>query len=397
MTFGGSQSAVSAPGSAAWTSADGNFAALDRPAPRQLRIRRVLALAAGVALAGAVVWGVLAYLTRHQYSLIALGVGIGIGYVVRRYRRGDPVAAAAAAVLAVVGCVLGTFAALILVAMRDGSKLGAIVGHPNVIVQAYPSSVGSLGIVFWLMAAVAAFTYPMGPQTAGRPGAAVPDKPEPEPSRPPWASKPVPGGFGAPQAPSGRDEEEAPGVPGAPGWGAQPVAGDMPVLRPAARSFAEQIPTLRPPAQPAMGQAQPVMGQAPPVMGQMPPARPVTQPVSGQMRPARPLARPPAQPVTGQMPAARPSAQPVTGQMPPLRPSAQPPSWDLQPNSTARHRAPETSPAEPVTGQWAASQPTAASSATEQNYVPNSTQNPALPRRQRPVGRHRSPSAGSMD
>lgn len=376
MTSGGaSQSAVSAPGSAAWGSAEGNFAALDRPVATQLRIRRVLALATGVALAGAIVWGALAYLTKHQYSLIALVVGIGIGYVVRRYRRGDPVAAAAAAVLAVVGCVLGTFVALVLVALRDGAKLGTIVGHPSVIAAAYPSSVGSLGIVFWLMAAVAAFTYPMGPQT-GRPTVPVPDKPEQEPSRPPWASQPVPGGYGTPQAPTGPDDEA---VSGGPGWGAQPVAGQAPALRPAARSFAEQIPALRPPA------------------------RPAPRPVSVQMPEARPL----AQPVTNQMPALRPSAQPITGQMPALRPAAQPPSWDLQPNSTARHRAPDTSAAQPTTGQWAAAQPPASSSPAASSSAAGSRpgspgsraaeQNSGLPKRQRPVGRHRSPSAGSMD
>jgi hypothetical protein len=388
MTFGGaSQSAVSAPGSAAWGSAEGNFAALDRPAATQLRIRRVLALATGVALAGAVAWGILAYLTKHQYSLIALVVGIGIGYVVRRYRRGDPVAAAAAAVLAVVGCVLGTFVALVLVALRDGAKLGTIAGHPSVIVQAYPSSVGSLGIVFWLMAAVAAFTYPMGPQT-GRSSGPVPDRPEQEPARPPWASKPVPGGYGTAQAPAGPDDEA---VPGGPGWGAQPVASQAPALRPTARSFAEQIPVLRPPARPA----------ARPVSGQMPAARPV----NGQM----PAARPVAQPVTNQMPPVRPVAQPVTDQMPALRPSAQPPSWDLQPNSTARHRAPQTSAAEPTTGQWAAAQPSAGSStagsSTAGSRAASSSasgsraaeQSSALPKRQRPVGRHRSPSAGPMD
>ena len=359
MTFGGaSQSAVSAPGSAAWGSAEGNFAALHRPAVTQLRIRHVLALATGVALAGAVVWGALAYLTKHQYSLIALGVGIAIGYVVRRYRRGDPVAAAAAAVLAVVGCVLGTFVALVLVALRDGVKLGTIVGHPNVIVQAYPSSVGSLGIVFWLMAAVAAFTYPMSPQT-GRPSGPEPEKPEQEPSRLPWASQPVPGGYGTPQAPTGPDDEAA---SGGPGWGGQPVAGQAPVLRPPVlhspvRSFAEQIPALRPPARPA------------------------------------------PRPVSGQMPAARPLAQPVTDQMPALRPSAQPPSWDLQPNSTARHRAPETSAAKPASGQWAAAQPPANSSAPRGPAAGSRAveQDSGLPKRQRPVGRHRSPSAGSMD
>jgi hypothetical protein len=357
----------------------------------QLRIRRVLALATGVALAGAVAWGVLAYLTKHQYSLIALVVGIGIGYVVRRYRRGDPVAAAAAAVLAVVGCVLGTFVALVLVAVRDGAKLGTIVGHPSVIVQAYPSSVGSLGIVFWLMAAVAAFTYPMGPQT-GSSSEPVPDRPEQEPARPPWASKPVPGGYGTPQAPAGPDDEA---VSGGPGWGAQPVSDQAPALRPAARSFAEQIPALRPPARPA---ARPVSGQMPaarPVSGQMPAARPVAQPVTNQMPPMRPM----AQPVMNQMPPVRPAVQPVTDQMPALRPSAQPPSWDLQPNSTARHRAPETSAAEPTTGQWAATQPSAGSGAPGSGAASSraAEQSSALPKRQRPVGRHRSPSAGPMD
>jgi hypothetical protein len=177
---------------------------------------RALAGGAAVAAAGSVVWAVVGYLTKHQYSLTALLIGFGVGYVVRRWRRGYPAAAAAAAVLALLGCALGTLLAL-----------AAIMGHWSGIAQAYPRSTGSLGIVFWLMAAVAAFTYPMAvhgsrPRQPRQDGQVLRAT-----ERPAWALRPAPGGYGTPQAPSGHDDGE-PQVPWEEPVPAEPAAAWVP-------------------------------------------------------------------------------------------------------------------------------------------------------------------------
>jgi len=388
MTFGGaSPSAVPTAGSSSWGSSAS--AALDSRVIGRSSVTRALVGGVEVAVVGAVAWGVVAYLTKHQYSLIALAVGIGIGYMVSRYRRGDPVVSAAAAVLALLGCALGTFVALVFVALRtDG------MGHLNAIVRAYPGSVGTLGIVLWLMAAVAAFTYPMGVHastSAQRPQ----DRQEPQFSpRPPRAGRAAPGGFGTPQAPSSpRDDDAGFGAPEHDLAAAQPAAGTAMYLwkaRPAtAPSEPEwvvqpvmgQVPPLHPAVQPVMGQVRPLHPPAQSVSGQAPPLDPAVQAVTEQM----PAVRSGTQPVSGQVPPMGQAVQPVAGQMPALRPSAQPQGWELQPTPRARHRAPQSATAEPTTGQWAADQMPGRS---------GGEQSSALPRRQRSVGRHSRPTQG---
>ena len=63
-----------------------------RPAQRG---RLVLAVLAGLAaaVAGAFAWGLVAYLTKHQFSLVAVVIGVAVGGAVGKFRAGDPVAA----------------------------------------------------------------------------------------------------------------------------------------------------------------------------------------------------------------------------------------------------------------------------------------------------------------
>jgi hypothetical protein len=122
-----------------------------------------LALLAGVgaAVAGAFAWGVITYLTKHQFSLVAVLVGVAVGYAVGRFRPGQAGPAVASGVLALLGCAFGTFLALVFAALRAGSGLGHVLSHLNVIMNAYPHSVGILGIVFWLLAAFLGFRTAM--------------------------------------------------------------------------------------------------------------------------------------------------------------------------------------------------------------------------------------------
>jgi MFS family permease len=164
--------------------------------------RLALAVLAGLAAAviGAVAWGLVAYLTKHQFSLVAVVIGVAVGGAVGKFRAGDPVAAAASAILALLGCALGAFLALVFTTLGAGIGLATILGHLNVLLNAYPHTVGILGVVFWLVAAYLGFRTALGgvrvPQSrrAGHhPGS--PDQP-PGPGQP---AAPQPGQAGSPR------------------------------------------------------------------------------------------------------------------------------------------------------------------------------------------------------
>jgi hypothetical protein len=132
-------------------------------APPAGRSSTGVALLAGAAaaVAGAFAWGLITYVTKHQFSLVAVLVGVAVGYAVGRFRPGQAGTAVASGVLALLGCALGTFLALIFAALGGGTGLGHVLGHMNVIMNAYPHSVGVLGVVFWLLAAFLGFRTAM--------------------------------------------------------------------------------------------------------------------------------------------------------------------------------------------------------------------------------------------
>jgi hypothetical protein len=120
---------------------------------------------AAAAVAGAFAWGLITYVTKHQFSLVAILVGVAVGYTVGRFRPGQAGTAVASGVLALLGCALGTFLALVFAAL--GARTGRV--HLNVIMHAYPHSVGVLGIVFWLLAAFLGFRTAMSAVRNPRP------------------------------------------------------------------------------------------------------------------------------------------------------------------------------------------------------------------------------------
>lgn len=180
------------------------------PPPSARRGSTGVALLAGLgaAVAGALVWGLITYLTKHQFSLVAVLVGVAVGHAVGRFRPGDPAAAAASSVLAVLGCALGTFLALVFAALGTGIGLGEVLGHLNVIMSAYPGSVGALGVVFWLLAAFLGFrTALSGPR--GRSARQIPARPPA-----PWSCGAA--GQQLPFGPPGADRYGSSGSPGQP-------------------------------------------------------------------------------------------------------------------------------------------------------------------------------------
>jgi hypothetical protein len=343
----------------------------------------------GVAIAGSVVWALIAYLTKHQFSLLAVLIGFGVGFAISRSRRGDPAAAVAGAVLALLGCALGTFLALVFAELRGGAGLTAILGRPGLIVHEYPGSVGALGILFWAIAAVIGFKYTMGLPSSRR-RQPLQDRGSHGPQnayRAPAASRPAPGGYGTPQAPATLDDHGLPQAPDeymapepvvartGPPWEVQPVRGEVQRA-----------------VQPATGEiraVQPVTGEI-----RMPRALRAPQPAAVPRRGARAPQPSATNPRDTWAPHSATAAHRDAGLQKPA-------TTQQQPAAAARHRAPEqgigrhgapqaatAQPplAEPVQGQPASGQPMGGGGVGGQGS--------GLPKRQRPSGRHSRPPEG---
>jgi hypothetical protein len=118
---------------------------------------------AGVAIAGALIWGVIAYSTKYQFSIMAVLIGFAVGTVMARVGGArSPALGVASAVLAVGGCALGSLVAEILVLLRHGLPMSEILAHLNIVFRFYPTAVGGLGFVFWAFAALSGYRIAMG-------------------------------------------------------------------------------------------------------------------------------------------------------------------------------------------------------------------------------------------
>jgi hypothetical protein len=198
-----------------------------------------------VAIACALVWGVIAYSTKYQFSIMAILVGLGVGTAMARIGRvRTPAFGVASAVLSVFGCALGSLVAEILVLNRHGIPLSEIFAQLNVVFHFYPSSVGGLGFLFWVFAALYGYRIGMGgsmrwgwsrrmrpPRGANQPYGMMnqPYPPGQQPyggQQPPYGTPAQPNGaapptYGAPQPFDGQQSAAAPspyGTPyGAPG------------------------------------------------------------------------------------------------------------------------------------------------------------------------------------
>ena len=212
---------------------------------------------AAVATVGALIWGVIAYSTKYQFSIMAVLVGLGVGTVMARVSGVRNMAlGVASAVLAVGGCALGSLVAEILILERHGAPMSLILAHLNFVFRLYPRAVGGLGFLFWALAAFYGYRIAMGmPMRWGfgrrrmrTPRGPVAGQPYGTPVQP----------YGAPGQPYGAPGQPygAPGQPyGAPGqpYGAPGQPGDA-----------------------ASGQAEPGFGfkEPPPGFGSPPPPAP---------------------------------------------------------------------------------------------------------------------------
>jgi hypothetical protein len=143
---------------------------MDTQAQPPGRLGQAVLAGIGVAVAGALVWGLIAYLTKHQFSLMALLIGFAVATVVVRVAGGtrSPGLGVICAVLAVFGCALGSFVAEILVLLGHGVPASLIMANLNLVLKDYPSAVGGLGFVFWVFGALYGYRIAMGAPAWGR-------------------------------------------------------------------------------------------------------------------------------------------------------------------------------------------------------------------------------------
>ena len=130
------------------------------PARKQSTLA-ALGLAVAAAIAGAVLWGLLAILLHRQLLVLSLLIGAGVGAAVARFRPGHWPSVVAGAVIAVAGCALGTLLAIVFSLLDAQISMSAIMTRANLVARAYPSAVGWLGLLFWLVAGYAAFRVPV--------------------------------------------------------------------------------------------------------------------------------------------------------------------------------------------------------------------------------------------
>jgi hypothetical protein len=225
-----------------------------------------------VAIACALVWGVIAYATKYQLSIMAILVGLAVGTVMARIGRvRTPAFGVASAVLAVFGCALGSLVAEILVINRaDGAPLSLILAHLGDVFRVYPRGVGGLGFLFWAIAAL--YGYRIGTGGSWRWGWSrrVPRQPYGTMNQPYGATNQPYGTMNQPYAPGQQPYGTPPGQPygtppGQPGdasgqpYGAPPGFGGQQYGAPPAQpgDVTQQPPEFGFKQPPGPGQGQP--------------------------------------------------------------------------------------------------------------------------------------------
>lgn len=129
--------------------------------PKQNSLAVALSAGSGAALAGAVVWGLITYLTKHQYSVLAVVLGLAVGTIIARIRPGDMTAAVGSAVISLLGAVLGTVLAAVFLLINLGVGIGEVLAHFGTVLSLTLKSEDFIGYLFWALAAFFGFRIPL--------------------------------------------------------------------------------------------------------------------------------------------------------------------------------------------------------------------------------------------
>jgi hypothetical protein len=120
---------------------------------------KAIAFGVGVMFLGAIGWALIGAVTKHEFSLVAIGIGALIGVAMYAARPTSIGIAVVAAVLTIIGCALGEFLAIAFVGGHEagigvGQALKLELQHPK---ELYFNSLDGKSYLFWVIGAVAAF------------------------------------------------------------------------------------------------------------------------------------------------------------------------------------------------------------------------------------------------
>lgn len=119
-----------------------------------------LAIVAGVlaSILGAVLWAVITYLTSRQFGLVAIGIGVLVGFAVKYFGNGlDMKFGLIGAFFAFVGCVLGKILTTVVFAsFTDGMPLLMVVStfitSPSIVIEILRADFSFIDLLFYGLA-----------------------------------------------------------------------------------------------------------------------------------------------------------------------------------------------------------------------------------------------------
>lgn len=120
---------------------------------------RAIAIGFGAMFLGALVWALIGALTKHEFGLIAIGIGLLIGLAMYTARPTSPGVAAVAAVWTLIGCAIGEIFAFAFV-FGDATGIGfseALKTTMEHLGSFFTDVVSGKSYLFWVIGAVASF------------------------------------------------------------------------------------------------------------------------------------------------------------------------------------------------------------------------------------------------
>ena len=133
-----------------------------------------LGIAAGVvaALIGAVLWAVITVTTEYQIGFMAIGVGLLVGFAVRRFGNGTTQPyGIAGAVLALAGCMLGNlFSIFGFISIQESMEMtevaSTVLADPAMTASLMRDSFSPMDLVFYGIAVYEGYKIAMKPAAA---------------------------------------------------------------------------------------------------------------------------------------------------------------------------------------------------------------------------------------
>lgn len=123
---------------------------------------RCLAVGVVVALVGAGIWAVIVEVSNYKVGIVATGIGLLVGLAMGQLASTNRLLPTISAVLALIGCLVGDFLAdASAVAHEVGTSIMNVleksVQQPDLAVEMFKLGFAPMDIVFWALAAYAAF------------------------------------------------------------------------------------------------------------------------------------------------------------------------------------------------------------------------------------------------